>query len=88
MGSGNSRYNFQNSVVPDDFIHRSGFATDVLFLRGRNQIVKPTSLNIFLELFIPKRVKMLAQFRCKLPRFLRRQSTNRFADLGDGAHFT
>jgi hypothetical protein len=87
MSSGNSRYNFQNSVVPDDFIHRSGLATGVLFLRGRNQIVKPTSLNIFLELFVPKGVKMLAQFRCKLPRFLWRQFTNRFADFSDGTHF-
>ena len=76
----------QNSLVPDDFIHRPSLVSRVLLARPRNHVIEPASFHVLFKLFVPKCVKMIAQFFRQFPSLLRWQLAYRFADLGDRAH--
>ncbi len=86
IGSGRSRYNPQNSLVPDDFIHRSGLTGGVFGARFGDYAIEPTCFHILLKFLVPQPVEMFAKFLRQLPCLLWRKLSDRFADLSHRAH--
>lgn len=80
------RYNCQNSLVPDDFIHRSGFTGSVLGARPGDHAIESAGIDVLFEFLVPQPVETFVKFLRQLPCLSRWKFLDGFSYLGYRAH--